>query len=28
VPRQGRDDVTGRIRHYRAYVGARLASEE
>lgn len=27
VPRQGKDDVTGRIRRYRAYAGARLAGE-
>ena len=28
VPRQGKDDVTGRIRRYRTYAGARLASED
>lgn len=28
TPRQGPDGVTGRIRHYRVYVGERLASEE
>jgi len=28
VPRQGKDDVTGRIRRYRAYLGERLASED
>lgn len=27
VPRQGKDDVTGRIRRYRAYAGERLAGE-
>lgn len=27
TPRQGKDGVTGRIRHYRAYVGDRLATE-
>jgi beta-galactosidase len=26
TPRQGKDGVTGRIRHYRAYVGERLVS--
>jgi beta-galactosidase len=26
TPRQGKDDVTGRIRHYRAYVGERLVT--
>jgi len=28
VPRQGKDDVTGRIRHYRAYVGDVLVVSE
>jgi beta-galactosidase len=28
TPRQGPEGVTGRIRHYRAYVGDRLASED
>jgi beta-galactosidase len=28
TPRQGPDGVAGRIRHYRVYVGDRLASEE
>jgi beta-galactosidase len=27
TPRQGKEGVTGRIRHYRAYVGDRLATE-
>jgi beta-galactosidase len=27
TPRQGKDGVTGRIRHYRVYVGDRLASD-
>jgi beta-galactosidase len=26
VPRQGRNDVTGRIRHYRVYVGDALVT--
>jgi beta-galactosidase len=28
TPRQGPDGVTGRIRHFRAYVGDKLATEE
>jgi beta-galactosidase len=28
TPRQGKDGVTGRIRHFRVYVGDRLASED
>jgi len=26
TPRQGKEGVTGRIRHYRAYVGEQLAT--